>query len=54
VFYGDPNLINTRLDQLNAVTVADVQRVAKKYFVATNRTVMTVIATGNSGAAAGK
>jgi predicted Zn-dependent peptidase len=54
VFYGDPNLINTRLDQLNAVTVADVQRVAKKYFVTTNRTVMTVIATGNSGAAAGK
>jgi predicted Zn-dependent peptidase len=54
VFYNDPNLINTRLDKLNAVTAADVQRVAKKYLVKTNRTVMTDIAAGNAAAPAGK
>jgi predicted Zn-dependent peptidase len=41
VFYNEPNLINTRLDKVNAVTRADVQRVAGKYLVPTNRTVVT-------------
>ena len=40
LFADDPNLINTYLDRLNKVTAADVQRVAKQYFVATNRTVV--------------
>ena len=40
VYYNDPNLINTRLDKVNAVTKEDVQRVANKYLVTTNRTVV--------------
>jgi zinc protease len=40
VKYKDPNLINTRLGQINAVTRADVQRVAKQYLQARNRTVI--------------
>lgn len=37
VLRGDPNRVNTDLDQLQAVTAADVQRVAKKYFTDQNR-----------------
>ncbi len=40
VFYNDPGLINTRYQQLAAVTAADVQRVAKQYLTAENRTVV--------------
>ena len=40
VYYDDPNLINTRLDKVAAVTKEDVQRVANKYLVDTNRTVV--------------
>jgi predicted Zn-dependent peptidase len=47
VKYQDPNLINTRLDRMNAVTAADVQRVAQRYLQAKNRTV--VIATPAGG-----
>jgi len=43
VYYNDPNLINTRLDKVNAVTKDDVQRVANKYLVTTNRTVVVTI-----------
>ena len=39
-YYGDPNLINTRLDKVAAVTKEDVQRVANKYLRDTNRTVV--------------
>jgi len=38
---NDPNLINTYADRIGKVTPADVQRVAKQYLVATNRTVIT-------------
>jgi zinc protease len=37
VLLGDPNRVNTDLDKLQAVTAADVQRVAKKYFTDKNR-----------------
>ncbi len=37
VLLGDPNRVNTNLDKLQAVTAADVQRVAKKYFADENR-----------------
>jgi zinc protease len=37
VLRGDPNRVNTDLDQLQAVTAADVQRAAKKYFTDANR-----------------
>ena len=43
VYYNDPNLINTRLDKVAAVTKADVQRVANKYLAPTNRTVVVTI-----------
>jgi zinc protease len=39
-YYGDPNLINVRLDRVAAVTKEDVQRVANKYLRDTNRTVV--------------
>ena len=37
--WNDPNLINTRLDKIAAVTKEDVMRVAKQYLQAKNRTV---------------
>ena len=40
VYYNDPNLINTRLDKVSAVTKEDVLRVANKYLTPTNRTVV--------------
>ena len=39
VSYNDPNLINTQLDKMMAVTKEDVQRVARKYLQANYRTV---------------
>ncbi len=43
VYYNDPNLINTRLDKVMTVTKEDVQRVANKYLVDTNRTVVVTM-----------
>jgi zinc protease len=55
-YYNEPGLINTRLDKVAAVTKEDVQRVANKYLVDTNRTVVITMpkakaksATGSSG-----
>jgi predicted Zn-dependent peptidase len=42
-YYGDPSLINTRLDKVAAVTKEDVQRVANKYLRDTNRTVVITV-----------
>jgi predicted Zn-dependent peptidase len=56
VYYNEPALINARLDKVAAVTKEDVQRVANKYLVDTNRTVVITMpkakakpATGVSG-----
>jgi predicted Zn-dependent peptidase len=56
VYYNEPNLINQRLDKVAAVTKEDVQRVANKYLIDTNRTVVITMpaakakpATGSSG-----
>ncbi|HEY0727318.1 MAG TPA: pitrilysin family protein [Pyrinomonadaceae bacterium] len=56
VYYNEPNLINLRLDKVAAVTKEDVQRVANKYLLDTNRTVVITTpiakakpATGASG-----
>jgi zinc protease len=43
VLLGDPNRVNTELDRLQAVTPADVQRVARKYFTDENRYVFTYL-----------
>jgi len=44
VLLGDPNRVNTELEKLQAVTAADVQRVARKYFTAENRYIFTYLA----------
>jgi len=43
MFYNNPNLINTRTEQILKVTAADVQRVAKKYLTKENRSVVTTM-----------
>ncbi|HEX3083149.1 MAG TPA: pitrilysin family protein, partial [Pyrinomonadaceae bacterium] len=40
VVLGDPNRVNTDLDKLQAVTAADIQRVAQKYLTDNNRYVI--------------
>jgi zinc protease len=40
VLYDDPNRINTNPEKISAVTAADVQRVAAKYLLTTNRVVV--------------
>jgi zinc protease len=40
IFFNDPALIYSDVEKYNAVTAADVQRVAQKYLVETNRTVI--------------
>ena len=52
IYYNDPNLINTRLDKVAAVTKEDVQRVANKYLRDTNRTVVITMPKARTAAAA--
>jgi len=52
VKYGDPNLINTRLERIDAVSREDVQRVAKQYLQPRYRTV--VITTPSAAPSAAK
>jgi zinc protease len=40
VYYGSANLINSEIDQYMKVTRQDIQRVAQKYLVKTNRTTL--------------
>jgi zinc protease len=49
LFYNEPGRINTRVARLSAVTPADVQRVAQKYLVAENRSVITTIPKAAAG-----
>lgn len=42
VVLKDPNLVNTELGRFLAVTPADIQRVAQKYFVPQNLTLVEV------------
>jgi predicted Zn-dependent peptidase len=43
VFFGDYRKLFTAADDFAKVTKADVQRVAKQYFSAENRTVATLV-----------
>jgi predicted Zn-dependent peptidase len=43
VFFNDPALVYNRVDKYNAVTAADLMRVAKTYLIETNRTVITTV-----------
>ena len=43
VFFNDPGRMNKSLEKTLAVTAADIQRVAKKYLVKTNRVVVVVM-----------
>jgi predicted Zn-dependent peptidase len=43
LFFGNAELLKSELDRYLAVTGSDVQRVAGKYFPATNRTVLDVV-----------
>jgi predicted Zn-dependent peptidase len=43
LYWGDANLLKLELDHYLAVTMEDIQRVAKTYFEATNRTVLDVL-----------
>ncbi|MBZ5582904.1 MAG: insulinase family protein [Acidobacteriia bacterium] len=43
IYYGDYTKLFTADKEIEAVTAADVQRVARKYFTAKNRTVATLI-----------
>lgn len=51
VYYNDPNLINTRLNKVAAVTKEDVQRVANKFLAAENRTVVVTVPKAKTPAA---
>ncbi len=50
--FGDPNLINTRLDKEQSVGKQDIQRVAKTYLTEENRTVVTTLPKPKTEAAA--
>ncbi len=54
VYYNDPNLINTRLDKVMAVTKDDVMRVANKYLVPANRTVVITVPKAGGGSFGGQ
>jgi predicted Zn-dependent peptidase len=49
LFYDNPDLINTRAQNIAKVTAADVQRVAQKYLVKTGRTVVLSVPKAPAG-----
>jgi zinc protease len=50
VMFNDPGMINTDHVKLEAVTAADIQRVARKYLSASARTVVVTVPAGRGGA----
>jgi len=49
VVLKDPELVNTELQRFLNVTVEDIQRVARKYFVQENKTLVEVYSKKDSG-----
>lgn len=49
ILVGSPNAVNTELSEIQAVTIADVQRVMKKYFTDTNRVVIYYVNDDSKG-----
>ena len=54
LFYDNPNLVNTRAQNYQKVTAADVQRVAKKYLTKENRSVVITMPKAAAATGAGK
>ena len=46
VILKDPNLLDSELQRFQAVTAADIQRVARQYFVDTNATILEIYPAG--------
>ena len=51
VYYNDPNVINTSSEKVNAITKADIQRVAQTYLNQNNRTVIVTVPKPRTGGA---
>jgi predicted Zn-dependent peptidase len=49
VNWNDPNKINTDAARIDAITIADVQRVARQYLIPTNRTVVVTMPKAKEG-----
>jgi predicted Zn-dependent peptidase len=54
VILGDYRKAFTIGEEFQAITAADIQRVAKKYFTENNRTVATLIPDGSAGGRRGR
>jgi zinc protease len=54
VILGDVTLVNHQLDQVQKVTAADVQRVARKYFTRQNRTTVFMLPAGERPSPGGR
>jgi predicted Zn-dependent peptidase len=54
VAWNDPEVLNTEESRLDAVTKDDLLRVAKKYLIASNRSVITTIPKPKTAAAPGE
>jgi len=52
VLFNDPNLVNTWVDQYNAVTADQVKAAAQKYLITSDRVVITDLPAKSGGAAA--
>jgi len=50
LFHDNPELINTRYQRVEAITAADLQRVAREYLTQANRTVVTTMPKGPANA----
>ncbi|RPI55628.1 MAG: insulinase family protein [Acidobacteria bacterium] len=54
VYFDDPGIINTRYERIASLTIEDLQRVARQYLVASNRTVAITVPAPKTGAEGAK